>query len=250
MVAIAACGAGENWSATQPSASPASTAPAVVGTPTTAADVQDATDTAAFCSRARQLIDVVSSSGSPSAAEVVADARATALLARNAPPAIKQSFETVARTFAAYAAAVHRAGPDPGAQAGAVLATALSLGGQGYASAYAAISRYMRDTCHVQLDATRPAPAEKLEAFDVDSAIRHDTKFWTTPVSTSISIVMGSATVDVSEPTLDAADSLEICRDIEGVVYARVPNAEINVGPDAQHPLARSAKPGGCTATP
>ena len=61
---------------------------------------------------------------------------------------------------------------------------------------------------------------------------------------------MGSATVDITAPTLDAATSLEVCRDVDSVVYAKAPNAVIEVGPDARHPLARSAKPGGCTATP
>ena len=158
-------------------------------------------------------------------------------------------FATLAEAFAAYADAVHRAGPDPRAEAGAVLATALSLDGRRYANAYAEVTRYMRNTCHARLDPTGSASTDKLEAFDVDRVIRQDTKFWTVPVSTSISVVMGSTTVDVTATTLDTADSLEICRDVEGLVYDKAPNAVIEVGRDPQHALARSTRPGGCTAT-
>jgi len=249
IVAIAGCGATQSWTARQQPGATGSTIPALVGTPTTAVG-QIATDSSTFCDRLRQFAAVVSAVRSPTAAEVLADARTTALLARDAPSAVKQAFEIEAETFAAYAAAVRRAGPDPRAQAGAVVAVALSLDGRRITAASAEVSQYMSNTCHVQLDPKPGAGVAKLEAFDVDDTIRKDPRFWTLPVSTSITVVMGSTTVDISATTLDAANSLEICQDVASLVYAKAPNAVIEVGPDFQHTLARSTRPGGCSPNP
>lgn len=242
LVALAACG-GQTWSTGQAASSsstpPARTDPTVV--------VPAVEDGAIFCDRLADLADAMSSAmPSPTAATVVADASAVAALVHDAPPKVRGSVEIVAAAFAKYAGAVRHAGPDPSAQANAIIGTALSLDGRRFTAAYAALREYARNTCHIELGAQRDAVGTKLESIDVDAAIRHDKRFWTLPVSTSVATIMGSTTVAISASTLDRADSLAICQDVAPIVYAKAPTAVIEVGSSTQPVYARATGPGAC----
>jgi hypothetical protein len=244
-VAVAACG---GQSLTVSKGSPEST-PTVRGTrPTTSAAAVSATvNSTAFCVRFRHLAASMSAVSSPTAATVVADAAGFAGLAHDAPPSVRAAVQSVAAMFASYADAVRRAGPDPGAQASAIIATALSSHARRFTVAFTRLRRYASSQCQVELGSHPGASADKLESFDIDEAIRHDKRFWTLPVSTGITTIMGSTTVNISASSLNAANSLILCQDVAGVVYTKAPDADIEVGSSPQHILARSTKPGGCT---
>jgi hypothetical protein len=238
---LAACG-GQTWSANQTNVSDSTVPPGTRTHPTALVD------SATFCNRLRNLVVGAPQTPSPTAATVIAEAAAVEALVHDAPLSVRGSVGIVADAFASYASALRHAGSDPGAQTRAIFATAVSVDGRRLATAYAKLREYAKNTCRVQVGSQRYVAAGELKAFVVDQAIHRDRRFWPLPVSINIATNMGATTVNISAGTLDPARSLEICHDVETVVYARAPTAVIEVGTSPQHVLVRSTQPGACAS--